>query len=203
MAEKVWNSGRKWAGNLIPAAVYVPLVVAAVTVMWKQNNTWGLGLVLLLAALAAAWILTNFCGLWQNGFMSRHLRRELTADGVDLTDAVFFGYCSPKFQSLLDAHEDVGYLCFEKDAVIFRGETIEIGFRRGEVKRVMSRPNVHSLLLLGRWIVVETLDGARHKFEPRVANHLLGNLLQAKSLQAKIASCLEGPPSPKAKPTSK
>ena len=58
-------------------------------------------------------------------------------------------------QGLVDAHEDVGYLLFRGDELLFLSETRTIRILRSQVNSAQFRSNVHSLLGLGRWISID------------------------------------------------
>ena len=146
----------------------------------------GTGVDYLLLATVAGWIALNFFGFYQNGAMRRQLEKKLS----DLPqERVFVGCTSPKYTGLLDAHEDVGFLVFGDRALVFVSETKTVDLARNEIKRVMFRPNVHSLLGLGRWIAIEGAKGShevRMMIEPRERNTMLGNVLIGGALRKRI-----------------
>src|SRR5262249_16634940 len=86
---------------------------------------------------------------------------------------------SSRHHSVLDAHEDVGFLAFGPYELEFIGDTKRVRIVREQVTRVHFLPNVHTLVGLGRWIGIEaTINGmpVRLLVEPRERNTLLGNL---------------------------
>ena len=113
----------------------------------------------------------------------------LDADKLLPKDAVFVGFCSPKYSGMLDAHEDVGFLCFYREGLTFIGESRIVELDRSAIKSVGFRPNAHSIIGLGRWISIEgTKNGTplRMMVEPRERPTLLGNLLRSNGLLKRI-----------------
>lgn len=189
MAGKLWTSGRKWGANLLPALFYLPPAVAGITILVKRSEFGGLGLWLLLGAVACGWISLNFLALVGNGFMRRQLRREIAAKEGLPDDAVFVGFASPGFQSVLDPHEDVGYLVLLEERLEFIGETHRVKIPRGAIEKVGFRPNVHTWVGLGRWVSVEgKVEGQQVRLlvEPREKQTLLGNLQYGKKVATRI-----------------
>ncbi|HWD41908.1 MAG TPA: hypothetical protein VG944_23915 [Fimbriimonas sp.] len=191
MAATVWTPARKWLGNLIPAAVWTAFAAYGLYQIVQTKQLVGQGLIFLIIATVAGWIALNFFGFYQNGRMRRRLTIILGKDGALPADRVFVGFASPKYTGLLDAHEDVGFLCFLPDKLVFIGEnrTLEVG--KGEIQKVQFRPNVHTMVGLGRWISIE---GAKQDvpirllIEPRERNTMLGNLRFGPNLRRKIVA---------------
>ncbi len=198
----VWTAKRKWMGNIIPALFWLPAAAAGLTWMIVNSQILGLGLWLLVLSTVLGWIALNQFGFYQNGRMRRQLEKILRAGQGDLTqDRNFVGYASPKYAGMLDAHEDVGFLCFLPDRLRFVSETRMVEMSREQVKSVRFRANVHTMVGLGRWISVEgETDGKpiRLLIEPRDRGTMLGNLRMGKKLQSKIRRWLkETGPGPK------
>jgi hypothetical protein len=156
------------------------------------NREWaGPGLYLILLGTLAGWISLNFFGLFQNRKMREELSKILDADRVLPADRLFVGFTTPKYTGLLDAHEDVGFLCFSAETLRFVSETRTVDVEKGNVKRVVFRPNVHSVLGLGRWVCVEgERKGTeiRMLLEPRERPTMLGNLRYGRRMRDKIES---------------
>ena len=174
---------------MLPALFWFPFLVAGLAVMAKQGEPLGLGLWLLIAGTIIGWLAVNRWGLFENDRMKRQLELILHAKGTTLTDAIFVGFSTPKYSSTLDPHEDVGFLILEADHLRFVSETREINLPRPSVGSIHFRPNIHSLLLLGRWLAVEgEMDGKpiRLLLEPRKHRTLLKNRQEGKALLAKM-----------------
>jgi len=154
----VWTARRKWLGNAIPALVYVPPLAFGILWMLQHQEILGLGLWLVAMAPILAWVALNFFGLFDNARMRRELLRELgSREQAIPDDALFVGFASPKYHGMLDAHEDVGFLLFLPQAIEFRGERRVVTVPRADIARVRFRPNIHTLVGLGRWVLAGRL----------------------------------------------
>ena len=133
--------------------------------------------------------------------MQKELTAILTDRGeIPVAGSAFVGFATPKYHGLLDAHEDVGYLQILPDRLVFLSEIRTIEFQHHEVRRVRYRANVHTMLLLGRWVSVEGESGGkpiRLLIEPRNHPTMLGNFRESKRLHRRIAEWA------KKKPTNK
>lgn len=133
--------------------------------------------------------------------MERQLERILDAQGKKPNgEKIFVGFATPKYTSALDAHEDVGFLVIDPDNLRFLSETREVDIPRSSIKEVRTRPNVHTLLLLGRWVSVEgEMDGRpiRLLVEPRQHRTLLRNRGESRMLVKRLQVWA---PSPKPAP---
>jgi hypothetical protein len=157
--------------------------------MAKNGQIVGLGLWCLIAASVLGWIAVNFLGLWENRRMRRQLARILDAKGEKVTDAPFVGIATPSYSSVLDPHEDVGFLKFEPGRLVFQSETRRLELDRPGLRKVKFRSNVHTLLGLGRWVSIEgEIEGKpiRLQVEPRERPTLLANMLYSKNLLMRI-----------------
>ena len=135
----------------------------------------------------AAWWFTNWFGLYQNRAMRGELKR-LVREPIADTDE-FVGFARPAFGSFTDAHEDVGYLCFGPDRIKFVSEQRVVQVFRIEVRSIHYRPNVHSVILLGRWIAIEGIsDGQKIRLliEPRKYATMFANLRYSRVLKRRL-----------------
>lgn len=177
MPREVWNQYRQWMSNLVPLLLSVPVFVAGM-LFYQQGRMlqafvfWG-------AFPVVGWLAVNFLGLFQNGRMMRVLRPRFLDEYPELADsAVFVGFARPKYRSLLEAHEDIGWLLLHRDRIEFLGERQRHSLAREEIHGARFRANAHSLLGLGRWISIEGMrDGkpVRLMIEPRQRGSLLAN----------------------------
>ena len=157
--------------------------------MAVKGEIIGLGLWLLIGATILGWLAVNFLGLFENQKMRRQVARILEARNIPVGDAWFVGVATPRYSSLLDPHEEVGYLFLRSDKLEFVSETKTIELFKSQIQKVRYRANVHSLLGLGRWVSVEgTADGKpiRLLIEPRERQSILGNLLSSKTFKQRI-----------------
>ena len=189
---KVWTNRRKWMGNLLPAIFFLPLVAWGVVWMYQHDSILGLGLWLVVGGTAIGWIALNLFGLLGNAFMGREIKRNLTARGIDFNTPHFFvGFARPRFFSILDAHEDLGYLFLRDDEIEFVGEDHRISLPRNQIHGIRFRPNVHTWVGLGRWISIEGKVKnlpVRMNVEPRERNYLFLNLLDSARVKAALES---------------
>jgi hypothetical protein len=185
----VWTASRKWMGNLIPALFWIVPTLAGIRFILTTHNLMGVGLWFLILGDVLGWLALNQFGLYQNSRMKRRLLAILGKGGQLSDDRIFVGFSSPKYTGVLDAHEDVGFLCFEQDEVAFISETRRLNIKKEEIERVQFRPNVHSMVGLGRWISIE---GVRNKtairmlVEPREKRTMAGNFLLGNKVRTKI-----------------
>jgi hypothetical protein len=191
-------------GNFVPALFWLPFAVYGVYEIFVTRQILGIGLVYLGIATVTGWIGLNLFGFFQNGAMRRQLSKVLCADSDLPPDRVFVGFSSPRYTGLLDAHEDVGFLCFTPKALLFVGEHRTIEMPRETVRGVGFRPNVHTIVALGRWISVEG-DAAgrtvRMLLESRERSTMMGNFLEGPALRRKIDAWIkDASPSAKAVP---
>lgn len=191
MAPTVWTSRRKWLGNLIPASIW--LVPTAAGIIWsiRQDNFLGIGLIGVIIGLVAGLLAVNFFGLFENEAMKRTLEIRLRARGEFPKDSIcFVGFARPEYSSMLDPHEDVGFLELRPNELRILGESLQIEISKSEVKEIRFRPNVHSIFGLGRWISIET-EQSRLLIEPRQLRTLRKNLRFGRSLRAELEAWLK------------
>ncbi|HTQ11773.1 MAG TPA: hypothetical protein VMI31_17055 [Fimbriimonadaceae bacterium] len=190
MAERVWSSRAKWAGNLIPVAFMAPFAIAGILLMVSLHQINALGVALCLLSLVAGWLAVNRFGLFGNERLRRQIQtRVLGESGRDASKGIFVGFARPAFVGLLDAHEDLGFLFLDQDELAFIGEVHQATVRRQDVLGVRFRANVHSTLGLGRWVGIEAIHkGKRVRLlvEPREAKTLLGNRKRGTQLRREI-----------------
>lgn len=194
----IWNSQRRLLGNLVPALFWLPPNIAGLFVIVRQSNPLGPGLGLLVLGLVVGWLSLNVFGFWDNTRMRGEMRAFLQKSGVDWSQGIFVGFSTPAHQGLVDAHEDVGYLLFRGDELLFLSETRTIRILRSQVTNARFRSNVHSLLGLGRWISIEgklPTGPMRMLVEPREHTTLLANRQYGRELLAKIEAWRKGDPS--------
>lgn len=102
---------------------------------------------------------------------------------------VFVGFASPAFRNALDAHEDIGFLEFHDDKLVFRGDSKQVELPRAAIKSASLRANIHSWLFLGGWVSIDgEIEGkpVRLLVEPRERGTLLGNRRLRKGLRQRV-----------------
>lgn len=192
---KVWTTKRKLMGNLIPFLFAAPFAVAGVALILIRNEVFGLGLVLFALSPCVAWVAMNYLGLYENRKMRREMQFKLQNSRHQLPPRRFFvGMATPAFTSLLDPHEDVGFLILGQDKVEFFGDVIRLSLDRHQVTAIAVRPNVHSIVGLGRWVCLEGIvkeKPVRLQVELREKNSLLANMILSKSLKKRLEQWLK------------
>lgn len=182
---RLWTATRKAIGNLIPLLFVLPALALALREAAYRGLTPALILWLLLV-LVVGWISVGLFGLVGNTSMKKVMwfrQRE------DERPKVFVGFARPSFRGVLDAHEDIGFLCFEPDRIEFVGEERRVAVERTTVTGIHFQANAHTWLGLGRWIAVEIqAEGKRLRLliEPRDKATLIGNFLHSRSLRDRL-----------------
>lgn len=186
----VWTNRRKWLGNLIPAIFWFPPAAIALYRFAAYGQLSGPVLWPLAVSTVLGWLAVNRFGLFENAKMRGQLEVLLKRGDRDLSgDPVFVGFATPKYSSLLDAHEDVGFLYIRPDSLVFISESRTIEIQKADVAEIRPRMNVHSVVGLGRWVSIEGRVGNRPirlQVEPRDRPTLLGNRLNSGKLIAEL-----------------
>lgn len=180
----------------MPLLVWFPLTATGIVWIYLSGNIQGPGLWTLIAGQVLAWIALNYLGLYDNGHMRRDSMRNLALRRPPPPGPVLFVGCSTaKFHSIVDPHQDIGYLSFGPDELEFIGEDTRVRISRPQVTRVRFLPNIHSMLCLGRWISIEGLiegQQVRLLIESREKDTLLGNLMMSGWLKKTITEWRAG-----------
>ena len=147
-------------------------------------------MVLVFVGLILGMVAVNRFGFFENERMKRQLEIQLRARGeFPKSNPIFVGFARPDFSSMIDPHEDVGFLVLRANNIVFVSETKTLDLEKSTVKSVRFRPNVHSVFGLGRWISIETTTEAgpsRWLIEPREKRTLRQNLRFGRSLKSDI-----------------
>jgi hypothetical protein len=179
-------------GNLIPALFWLPPAAIGIYQVIVKDQFIGTGLWLLVLSTILGWLSVNQFGFFENRKMRKQLERILEVDGRTFKgDQFFVGFASPKYSSMLDAHEDVGFLRLMSDRLIFVSETRNVEVMKSDITGIRFRPNVHSVVGLGRWVSIEGKVGEqpiRLLVEPREKTTLFGNRLYGSKLKIKLAN---------------
>ena len=187
---RVWTTGARWRGNLLPALVWLPLTALGAFLLSTGRIAMFPGILILTAGQIGGWLALNAWGMAGNRAMRNTLTRRYAKNlPAEPTDCWFVGAATPSYVGLLDPHQDVGFLVIEPDRLRFLGDSMAIDLERERVTQIRLRSNVHSVLGLGRWVSVEgQLDGKpiRLLIEPRTRRTLLANKADSKRLIARL-----------------
>lgn len=177
-------------GNLVPLACSLPAAAIGVYLMVKEEAVTGLGIGLCILALIVGWLAVNQFGLFGNIRLKRTLLRRLAAKaGRDASSGIFVGFARPSYVGVLDAHEDLGFLFVDEDALEYVGELHQVMVARKDVKGIRFRGNIHSALGLGRWISIDAVHKGkpvRLLVEPREESTLLANRKRGTRLKKRL-----------------
>lgn len=183
-------------GNLIPLGMALPFAVVGVHQVLNGGPLLGTPLLWIGAMPVVAWLGVNVFGLYQNEAMRDAMQRRLGQMEIDLGESrSFVGFSRPGKSGLLDAHEDVGYLLVRAEEIEFVGESHRVALPRSAVTGVRFRPNIHSLVGLGRWIAVEGVlagKNVRLLVEPRERSSMLANRRYGTQLRKELDAWAKG-----------
>jgi len=195
VAQKVWTRTRRLMGNFIPAIIALPFGIAGILLFDIQKPFWGVSFWLLVAFVAVGWVAVCLFGLYQNLEMRAELARRLDRAHEGRNEERYFvGIARPKYRSILDAHEDVGFIIVQPERLDFFGDTLHLEILKSTVREIRFRANPHSWVGLGRWVSVEgTLKGNEFRLlmEPRESATLLGNLRRSRDLCERLQTWLK------------
>ena len=105
--------------------------------------------------------------------------------GAAAAPILFVGMTRPGFRSLMDPHEDIALLIFSPTELEVYGEKAQFRIPRASITGVKLKPNTHSWIGLGGWIVIEC--GEQTFFvESRQSDVLVDNKLKRKRLAAQV-----------------
>jgi hypothetical protein len=182
--------------NLVPALVSVPVFVLAITFYIVGYHE--LAMICFIVFPLVGWLSINWFGLFQNHCMKNELRSRLKHERITLPEStIFVGFAGPNHTSLLDAHEDVGFICITDKGVDFYGDTQRHGLDRNEIIGINLRANAHTLLGMGRWISIEGKRNGvpiRMMIEPREKKTLWQNRQLGTYLIKQLRKWLKGQP---------
>lgn len=184
--ERIWSNSRKLWGNLIPLLLSLPFLLLGLRDLIPDLAIKTSTIVYLFLFVAIGYLATGIVGAWGNRSLSRQLRFRFKAQGIEVGEAAWFvGFARPAYRSMLDPHEDIGFLEFSQAGVEFRGEAVRVSVSQSDMKRVTLRPNIHTWLGFGGWVAFEgTVNGqpVRLLVEPRQSETLWGNAAARKEL---------------------
>jgi len=192
---RLWTPSLKVMGNLIPAALATPFAGYGIWWMAASGQVGARGFWVFAMSPLVGWLAMNFWGLHQNQSLKTQLLKKLRITRPDVLQSpiCFVGIATPKYSSMLDPHEDIGYLILEADRLEFFGDHLNLSIAKKDISGIDYRPNPHSLVGLGRWVAVEGRVGdsrIRLQMEPRERRTLLGNLLFSRTLRRQIEGWL-------------
>lgn len=183
-------------GNLVPGLLSFPFAVAG-ALLWKPDSPLdSMPLVLLGLFPVVGWISLSAFGLWSNAGMRDELGKKFGRErGRPDTEMQFVGFASPFYKSLLDPHEDIGFLILHSDELEIFGERQTVRIPRARITGIRLKKNTHSWVGLGGWVVVESPEQTV-LIESRERDTLVGNRGQRAKFKAKLDSWQQNENSP-------
>ncbi len=195
--KRVWTTGKKVMGNLIPALIALPVAAWGIAYMAAKSEIVGRGLVIFALAPIVAWMAMNFFGLYQNRQLKREIEGRLLSLRPQCRDPRnFVGIATPKYRSLVDPHEDVGLMILHADSMEFFGDRLNLTIPRQDIRSIGFRANPHTLVGLGRWVSIEGKIGAqaiRLQAELRDSGTLFGNFLRSGDFKRRLERWVREP----------
>jgi hypothetical protein len=186
----LWNWRRQLLGNIGPLAVGFPFQALGIFIMWRSNLLLGSGLAWFLAGTILSATSLNWLGTYGGHDLQLQFDVWYQAKVTHLPQTKFFaGFATSKYSSLLDPHEDIGYLYLTPTHIGFLGEKYEFQIENSAITSVRGRFNPHSLLGLGGFIKIEfKVEGKNSSvlFEARSERTLLQNKREGRKLNALI-----------------
>lgn len=184
MAKRVWTLRRQILSNVLPIVPFCPFPFLAV---WLEaHGKMSMAVAVWVASPLILWASINFLGLFSNESLKRALKPLASSGGTEPAMRIWFvGFGMRGKRTVLHPHYDVGWLLLFSEELVFVGERERVFLKKAEITGIGFSPNIHTLLGLGRWVVIEgrTSQGRLRFFvEPREYRTLLGNLRLSKRL---------------------
>ena len=130
--------------------------------------------------ILATWVGIDRFGFFENKKIDQELRIRTGADG----ELIGFVYRQPP--TIYDAHAEIGLLRVTRNKVVIVSEDETIEFDRAEIVEISREKNIHSILLLGGWLVIKLSSGEVLKLESRKFNSMMISSMRTDALQDKI-----------------
>lgn len=192
---RLWTVSTKVMGNLIPGLAAAPFAIYGIWWMAESGQVASRGFWIFAMSPLIGWLAMNFWGLHRNQGLRHRLFMRLKIARPEIAGPIWFvGIATPKYASLLDPHEDIGFLILHPERLEFFGDHLNLSIHKNDIYGLDFRPNPHSLVGLGRWVSVEGHVAdcrIRLQLEPRERRTLLGNLFYSGTLKRQIESWLK------------
>lgn len=167
MPRRIWTNRRKWLGNLIPFFLGICIGILFLPLNWILACVLG---------IVATWWGVNLWGFFENRKIEQELRTLTSSDG----ELVGFVYLEPA--SSLDAHAEIGLLKLSGHSLEIVTEDNKVVLAKSDILGIGRRANIHSVLMLGGWIVISLADSREVTIESRKYHTMLGSRRRTKQL---------------------
>ncbi len=147
-------------GNLVPGLLSFPFAVGGY-LLWNPDSPLEWMPIAVLALFPViGWISLSAFGLWSNAAMRDELGKRYGRErGRPEDPLIFVGFATPQYRSVLDPHEDIGFLVLHPEALEIYGDQRTEHRKREEITGIRLAKNTHSWVGLGGWVVVESPSG--------------------------------------------
>ena len=186
---KSWDGQAKWMGNLIPFLFWAPFSLIGLALLFIRHD-YRLSIALLAIGQIAGWLALNYTGLFNNKQfkIAGRTRFEAAFPGFK-GEAIFVGFAKPNHKSMLDPHQDLGYLGINESEMVFAGEDGKFSLDRRSITGIKKSASIHTLLAMGGWIRVDASTDDKPitiYFEPREKGTLIGNNRYRKKMVGRL-----------------
>ena len=168
---RIWSTRRQVLGNIVPVLLGVAVAVICFP--------FGL-MVQAVAGIIATWVGIDRFGFFENKKIDQELRARTGAEG----ELIGFVYRRPP--TIYDAHAEIGLLRVTPKAILVVTEDESIEFDRADIIESYREKNIHSILLLGGWLVLKLSSGELLKLESRKFNSMMVSSMRTNALQDKV-----------------
>lgn len=189
----IWTTRRRVMGNVLPSLFSLPFGIFGVARVLQHGVADQLGIAGVVAFPIVGWWALNLLGLYQNSAIRAELGRRLNSERPpEPRDIFFVGVARAAYRNAWDPHEDVAFLIVHEDALELYGEKVLATLPRAKIDSIRTKPNPHSLLGLGGWIVVRgSFPEKEWRIECREKPTLLGNRLLRSRLKRHLETWLK------------
>ena len=164
----IWSRRRRWLGNFVP---FAPSATAAILAAKLGLGIWSLAV----AVLIAIPLISRY-GFYENS----QIREELAQKHPGQGDLVGFVFDRPA--DWLDAHAEVGFLNVRNRKIEVRTEDRLLTVPLTPNTRLSRGFNIHKIVGLGGWIVIDNDEVPTLKLESRSADTMYASKLRTAQL---------------------
>jgi hypothetical protein len=138
-----------------------------------------------IAAIVAAWFGVSQWGFFENEKIDQELRARTGKAGE------LIGFVFRKSTTALDAHAEIGLLTFEPDQLEITTEAATYFIFRDQIRDISNHINIHSLLGLGGWIVLNLTGDKPFHLESRKYGTMRQSRIRTKRLKQELISWIQ------------
>lgn len=143
-SRRIWNPFRRWMGNIIPLGMgtLVALLLPSTLAGFTEKGI--------------VFVATSYVGIGLFGFFqNKKISSELRSITNKLESGEVVGFVYDQKPDYLDAHAEIGILEMNQELLVLTTEDRTIQLPLKSLKGVKFGINIHALIGLGGWIVLE------------------------------------------------